>query len=611
MSVEENSIVLTLQAKSVAFGYPRALDEEIWPLLAHFVQTQTGDADIVLRLRHAGNGTLELHSNDMLIWSGLTWPAALHTIMDELERAFAGLLPDVVVRGGAVRMPGASSKSVLITGPRGGNKTELTSWFLERGFTYLADNFVGLCCDHANITGDRRAIAPLALPLAPHAAIGAGLLSRSDFGKTYAMASGDRVYMRPRAVAQDHDEIQHCDLIIVPTFYEASELAIELLQPQEARFQLIQSVHPEKRLTPIGLDRVAGISQSIPAISVRYGSFDQLGGGLETCVRAILDGNLDRTGIRDFLDKRRPAPQAGKDSIKTDRAPSPLTATVPRYKKQLTIGMATYDDYDGVYFTLQSMRMANPGLVDDIEFVVVDNNPDGPCGTHLKAFESWTPNYRYIPIRERSGTAVRDFVMAEASSEFVMCLDCHVLLAPGALERLFEYIEANPRSRDLLQGPMLYDNLISVSTHMDPVWREGMYGVWGVNEAGLNPNAPPFDIPMHGLGLYVCRREAWPGYNPHFCGFGGEEGYIHEKFRQAGGRTLCLPFLRWLHRFARPLGVPYRVSWRDRIRNYLLGFDELGLPVEPVIEHFSPILGLSADALFEDVRREIADLRAG
>ena len=28
--------------------------------------------------------------------------------------------------------------------------------------------------------------------------------------------------------------------------------------------------------------------------------------------------------------------------------------------------LATYDDYDGVYFTLQSMRIANPGLVDDI-----------------------------------------------------------------------------------------------------------------------------------------------------------------------------------------------------------------------------------------------------
>jgi hypothetical protein len=28
--------------------------------------------------------------------------------------------------------------------------------------------------------------------------------------------------------------------------------------------------------------------------------------------------------------------------------------------KLLTIGMATYDDYDGVYFTLQSLRMYHP-----------------------------------------------------------------------------------------------------------------------------------------------------------------------------------------------------------------------------------------------------------
>ena len=37
--------------------------------------------------------------------------------------------------------------------------------------------------------------------------------------------------------------------------------------------------------------------------------------------------------------------------------------------KKLTIGMATYDDYDGVYFSIQAIRMYHPEILKDIEFI--------------------------------------------------------------------------------------------------------------------------------------------------------------------------------------------------------------------------------------------------
>jgi hypothetical protein len=37
--------------------------------------------------------------------------------------------------------------------------------------------------------------------------------------------------------------------------------------------------------------------------------------------------------------------------------------------KLLTIGMATYDDFDGVYFTVQSLRAHHLVLNKDIEIV--------------------------------------------------------------------------------------------------------------------------------------------------------------------------------------------------------------------------------------------------
>jgi hypothetical protein len=107
------------------------------------------------------------------------------------------------------------------------------------------------------------------------------------------------------------------------------------------------------------------------------------------------------------------------------------------------------------------------------------------------------------------------------------------------------------------------------------------------------------------MGLFACRRSAWPAFNARFRGFGGEEGYIHEKFRQNGGRTLCLPFLRWMHRFRRPMGVPYTNRWEDRVRNYLIGFRELGLPTAELESHYHELLGETAGPMLQQIKQEL------
>lgn len=117
-----------------------------------------------------------------------------------------------------------------------------------------------------------------------------------------------------------------------------------------------------------------------------------------------------------------------------------------------------------------------------------------------------------------------------------------------------------------------------------------MWGFWAHEPLADDIDSAPFEIPLQGLGVFACRKDAWPGFNPAFQGFGGEEGYIHEKLRQRGDRALCLPFLRWLHRFPRPLGVPYSINWDDRISNYLIGFKELGLPLNKLESHFADFL---------------------
>jgi hypothetical protein len=280
--------------------------------------------------------------------------------------------------------------------------------------------------------------------------------------------------------------------------------------------------------------------------------------------------------------------------------------TPDRFSRRLTIGLATYDDYDGVYFTVQSIRISNPELEGALEFVVIDNNPGGPCSEALNHLGKSIDGYRYVPCGEWSGTSVRNLVFEEASSEFVVCLDSHVLIVPGALAKLIAYFDAHPDSLDLVQGPLIHDDLRRMATHMEPQWRAGMYGTWADDPRGTDPAAPSFDIPMHGLGLFACRRASWAGFNPKFRGFGGEEGYIHEKMRRRGGRTLCLPFLRWVHRFNRPLGLPYLNRWEDLVRNYFIGFTELGLRTGDMEAHFAEFLGEEWSAkVFNGVKQEL------
>lgn len=270
----------------------------------------------------------------------------------------------------------------------------------------------------------------------------------------------------------------------------------------------------------------------------------------------------------------------------------------PGEHRSLCVGMATYDDFDGVYFTVQAMRLYHPEILDETSFLVIDNHPEGAAAADLQQLSETVPHLRYVPFRGYRGTAVRDLIFREADADVVVCVDSHVMLLPGALRALLDFFESHPTSLDLVQGPLLADDLTTVTgTHFAPKWGAGMYGQWDTDERANTLDGAPFEIEMQGLGVFACRREAWPGLNPRFRGFGGEEGYLHEKIRRNGGRVLCLPSLAWVHRFGRPKGTSYELTWLDRIRNYHIGWQELGWDPAAIAEHFSDHLGHEAAQL--------------
>jgi hypothetical protein len=299
--------------------------------------------------------------------------------------------------------------------------------------------------------------------------------------------------------------------------------------------------------------------------------------------------------------------------VQAEEAHGPVPEMTPRGEhRRLCVGMATFDDFDGVWFTIQAIRLFHPEVADKLAFVIVDNHPEAAAAASLKALEECIPFLRYVPFRGYRGTSVRDLVFREADADIVCCLDSHVLIQPGGLAALIRWFDDHPDSRDLIQGPLLGDRFDGpTATHFDPVWGAAMYGQWARDERVAEPGGEPFEIGMQGLGLFACRREAWPGLNPRFRGFGGEEGYLHEKVRQAGGRVLCHPALGWAHRFTRPAGAPYRPSWEDRLRNYLIGWSEIGWDTAGVEDHFREEfarvgMGSNFAGVLAETTREIA-----
>lgn len=240
--------------------------------------------------------------------------------------------------------------------------------------------------------------------------------------------------------------------------------------------------------------------------------------------------------------------------------------------KLLTIGMSTYDDYDGVYFSVQSLRMYHEVCsTSDVEIVILDNNPKGKHGTEVKNFIVNWAKQKYVPYEGKPSSFNKYKIVEHSDGKYILIIDCHVLLKPNSITALLEYYSKNPDCKDLIQGPLVYDDLKHYSTEFFPQWRDSMYGTWHTNKESFN-EGKPFEIKLQGMGLCSFERNNWPGICPHFKGFGAEEGYISEKFRRNGGKNICLPQLGWVHRFGRPEGVKYPLILEDRIWNYFIGW---------------------------------------
>lgn len=259
---------------------------------------------------------------------------------------------------------------------------------------------------------------------------------------------------------------------------------------------------------------------------------------------------------------------------------------------KLTIAMATHSDYEGLFMTIQSLKMYHPiCMTDEVEFLVIDTNHDSAHGKAVEGFCK-SADVKYVTSDNEKGAWIKYAAVEVAEGDVVIVLDCHVLLHSGAVQAVLDYY-GDGNSQDMLQGPCVFDCLKAYGTHFDPVWRDHDFGTWGTNKEAYQIGEP-FSIPMMGMGCFAIRRDAWQGISPDFKGFGSEEWYMAETVRSWGGDVKCLPQFKWTHRWGRPGGVPYPYSLDGKIYNYAVGWKELyGInspQFKSMVDHFGTIL---------------------
>jgi hypothetical protein len=197
---------------------------------------------------------------------------------------------------------------------------------------------------------------------------------------------------------------------------------------------------------------------------------------------------------------------------------------------------------------------------------------------------------KYFSFKSPQSSWNKYKAIAFADGDIVLGLDSHVLIQPEGINKLVNYFERNPESKNLIQGQLLYDPLTSGPTKLDGRWGSGMKGVWAESKPLLFDGEFPID--NMGMGLWAMRRRAWRGISPYFRGFGSEEYTIHRYIKSWGGETILLGGLGWFHSFQRLSPPSFKLSNEDRIFNYFLGaFDVYKTEDHPfyqeVIEHFT------------------------
>lgn len=248
-----------------------------------------------------------------------------------------------------------------------------------------------------------------------------------------------------------------------------------------------------------------------------------------------------------------------------------------------------------LWFTLQSLAFEH---LEGVEILVVDNTEkmDDEISRITSSFGA--------PVKYISAPAIqspyhpRNIGAAAAKGEWLLFLDAHVLLRPGAINAIFGMSLA-PRFQgeqcyppmSMIHFPVGFRNQKTWYGHYRLTLDEDFWGKWGPTAVLGGPTSrigttPIRKIGASGIWSFLTRKKDWEavgGFNQNFSGYGGGEVYIHLKYWRMGGQVLLDPAIWGVH-YSAPRG--YTAAWNERIRN--VGIAGTAVVGPDFVKRFSP-----------------------
>ncbi|MFC9435734.1 glycosyltransferase family 25 protein [Nocardia sp. NPDC057030] len=269
-------------------------------------------------------------------------------------------------------------------------------------------------------------------------------------------------------------------------------------------------------------------------------------------------------------------------NLEASGASTAAVAVPATIRPLLTVGIVIDDGQ----LPRNMLAVGDIGHIEQLEILLVTSSAQcQPVFDAISAQFRRTGDIRVRVLPWQPGTAALNAIFTCAQADWVVYLRPGTRLESGALSDLVKFTTKNPHCLDLLQGPMRGTTLGQDLVQLDPVWHQGKFGVPGGDLRAISPFDAPVEIGLHHLDVFACRKACWPGIHPRLGMSEGPAGYLHKKFRARGGRTLCLPFLRWSNTADdRPEGLAWETT---QFFEYLLCWEDNGEAVEPILDHYT------------------------
>jgi hypothetical protein len=281
-----NQIALSLENQELALSYPESLQTDIQALFAHLQAAARSPNHSIVVLEDGCSEKFSIQCDGTTSFSSLRRDDCLFVLLGEVVHALiTDLNSGVALHSGAVLF---GDQGILLPGATGAGKSSLTAWLADRDFKYLTDECVVLRPEVPYFNA-------LARPLVIKDRGNTSIAALQKKNSSPIVSARGSIFWPQNAIPSDQPRA--CKLFVLPRFEVNAPFQIEPLSAAQTALELTACNVNARNLSDHGFGIVTSFAREVPAIILRYGSFDQLQGVFDTLLKLIVESALSRRAV--------------------------------------------------------------------------------------------------------------------------------------------------------------------------------------------------------------------------------------------------------------------------------------------------------------------------